>query len=249
MPPSSVRSRSRSDWRQISPTSAAGSPHPGGSSTRMPGRRRPTASASEAFVYARGMNRGSCIHPAALEWPHESAPARTALARPPAPAPARRLRRRRRLLPRALAAAARGLGGRALALEFDVGDGESIARAVAATEAALGPVDVLVNNAGIAESAPLLATAPEVWDRHVRINATGPFLVTRAVLGAMLARRWGRVINIASLVGLHGAPYVTAYAASKHALVGLTRALALEVAGRGGGGDAICPRGGATPLR
>ena len=148
----------------------------------------------------------------------------------------------------AVAAAARGLGGRALALELDVGDGESIARAVAATEAALGPVDVLVNNAGIAESAPLLATAPEVWDRHVRINATGPFLVTRAVLGAMLARRWGRVINIASLVGLHGAPYVTAYAASKHALVGLTRALALEVAGRGVTVNAICPGYVATDL-
>src|SRR3989304_3273048 len=162
MPPSSVRSRSRSDWRQISPRSAAGSPHPGGSSTRMPGRRRPTASASEAFVYARGMNRGACIHPAPLERPAESGAARA------------------RARAGAAAGAGGGRGGRALALEFDVGDGESIARAVAATEAALGPVDVLVNNAGIAESAPLLATAPQVWDRHVRINATGPFLVTRA---------------------------------------------------------------------
>ena len=147
-----------------------------------------------------------------------------------------------------VAAAARVLGGRALALELDVTDLEGIRRAVARTETALGPVDVLVNNAGIAEAAPFLKTDPDLWDRHLRVNATGPFLLTRAVLAGMLERRWGRVINIASLVGLYGAPYVTAYTASKHALVGLTRALALEVAARGVTVNAICPGYVATDL-
>ena len=147
-----------------------------------------------------------------------------------------------------VAAAARVLGGRALALELDVTDLEGVRRAVARTETALGPVDVLVNNAGIAEAAPFLKTDPDLWDRHLRVNATGPFLLTRAVLAAMLERRWGRVINIASLVGLYGAPYVTAYTASKHALVGLTRALAVEVAGRGVTVNAICPGYVATDL-
>ena len=147
-----------------------------------------------------------------------------------------------------VAAAARVLGGRALALELDVTDLEGIRRAVARTETALGPVDVLVNNAGIAEAAPFLKTDPDLWDRHLRVNATGPFLLTRAVLAGMLERRWGRVINIASLVGLYGAPYVTAYTASKHALVGLTRALAVEVAGRGVTVNAICPGYVATDL-
>jgi len=147
-----------------------------------------------------------------------------------------------------VAAAARVLGGRALALELDVTDLEGVRRAVARTETALGPVDVLVNNAGIAEAAPFLKTDPDLWDRHLRVNATGPFLLTRAVLAGMLERRWGRVINIASLVGLYGAPYVTAYTASKHALVGLTRALALEVAARGVTVNAICPGYVATDL-
>ena len=147
-----------------------------------------------------------------------------------------------------LARAPQLLGGRALALELDVTDLEGIRRAVARTETALGPVDVLVNNAGIAEAAPFLKTDPDLWDRHLRVNATGPFLLTRAVLAAMLERRWGRVINIASLVGLYGAPYVTAYTASKHALVGLTRALALEVAARGVTVNAICPGYVATDL-
>src|SRR3989441_8244544 len=86
------------------------------------------------------------------------------------------------------------------------------------------------------------------WQRHLSVNATGPFLLTRQVLAGMLERGWGRVINVASLAGLIGAPYVSAYTASKHALVGLTRALAAEVATRGVTVNAICPGYVATDM-
>jgi NAD(P)-dependent dehydrogenase (short-subunit alcohol dehydrogenase family) len=146
------------------------------------------------------------------------------------------------------AAEARALGARALAVELDVTEPDGVRAAHDRVAAELGAVDVLVNNAGIAESAPLARTDLALWERHLRVNATGPYLCTREVLPGMLARGWGRVINVASLAGLYGAPYVTAYTASKHALVGFTRALAAEVSGKGVTVNAICPGYVATEM-
>ena len=127
------------------------------------------------------------------------------------------------------------------AVVADVTDTAAIAEAVRAVEAGLGPVDVLVNNAGIAESAPLERTTDEVWSRTMAVNGTAPFARSRAVAPGMAKRGWGRVINVASNAGLRGYAYTSAYCASKHALVGLTRALAVEYARAGVTFNAVCP--------
>jgi NAD(P)-dependent dehydrogenase (short-subunit alcohol dehydrogenase family) len=140
-----------------------------------------------------------------------------------------------------VAASIRSSGGRAWSMECDVTDEAAVAAMAAEAVDRLGHVDILVNNAGVASSSPVHRTTLEDWDRLMRTNATSAFLCTRSFLGPMVERGWGRVVNVASVAGLHGARYIAAYAASKHALVGLTRAAAAEVAGRGVTVNAICP--------
>jgi NAD(P)-dependent dehydrogenase (short-subunit alcohol dehydrogenase family) len=107
--------------------------------------------------------------------------------------------------------------------------------------ASIGPVDVLVNNAGIAASAPLGKTTLADWRRHLDVNATGPFLCTRAVLDGMRSRNAGAIVTVASTAARVGARYTAAYTASKHAALGLMRATAAEVAGTGVRANAVCP--------
>jgi NAD(P)-dependent dehydrogenase (short-subunit alcohol dehydrogenase family) len=134
-------------------------------------------------------------------------------------------------------------------ISCDVSDVGSVRRMFAHAEESLGRApDIMVNNAGIAESAPLVKTQDELWHRHLAINLTGTFYCTRAALPAMLERGWGRIINIASIAGKTGAPYIAAYSASKHGVLGLTRSAALEVAGRGVTVNAICPGYVDTPM-
>lgn len=124
-----------------------------------------------------------------------------------------------------------------IAITLDVQDRE----AIAALPDRIGHIDVLVNNAGIAESAPFDRTSDELWDRMLSVNVTSAFLLCRAFVPAMVKAGWGRVINVASNAGLSGYAYTAAYCASKHAMVGLTRALAIEIAKSGVTVNAVCP--------
>ena len=117
-----------------------------------------------------------------------------------------------------------------------------------AAEDHLGQVDILVNNAGVASSAPLRSLTIEEWDRVQAINVRGPFLCSREFFAGMLDRGFGRIVNIASVAGLDGAAYISAYAASKHALVGFTRSVAAEGVSRGVTANAICPGYVDTPM-
>lgn len=123
----------------------------------------------------------------------------------------------------------------------DVADAESVSAAFASAVAALGPVAILVNNAGQAASAPFMRTDPAVWNQMLAVNLTGTYLGIRAVLPGMLEQGWGRIVNIASTASLRGYAYVSAYCAAKHAVLGLTRALALELARKPVTVNAVCP--------
>jgi NAD(P)-dependent dehydrogenase (short-subunit alcohol dehydrogenase family) len=141
----------------------------------------------------------------------------------------------------AAAAALRDAGHAAWAIPCDVTRPEEIEALRDAAVGRLGAVDVLVNNAGIADSAKLEATSLELWSRLFSINVTGAFLCLQAFVPEMEERGWGRVVNVASIAAKVGAPYISAYAASKHALLGLTRSVAAEVASRGVTVNAVCP--------
>lgn len=136
-------------------------------------------------------------------------------------------------------AVAAELGG--VAVQVDLGDRAATDAAVARIVDAVGRVDVLVNNAGIAESAPLAKTDDAMWDRMLEVNVTAAFRLCRALVPAMVEAGWGRVINLASNAGVSGYRYTAAYCASKHAMVGLTRALAVDLATTGVTVNAVCP--------
>lgn len=148
----------------------------------------------------------------------------------------------------AVAAELREAGAEAWAVPCDVADSDAVEALHDRALEHLGTVDILINNAGIAGSAPLAAITLEEWERLFAVNVTGTFLCTRAFVPAMVERGWGRVVNVASIAGRIGAPYISAYAASKHAVVGFTRAIGAEVALSGVTVNAVCPGYVDTPM-
>jgi NAD(P)-dependent dehydrogenase (short-subunit alcohol dehydrogenase family) len=147
-----------------------------------------------------------------------------------------------------VASALRAGDRRVIALPADVTDRRAVEAAVAEARTAVGPIGIVVNAAGMAESSPLLPPDDDMFDRTMATNVRGAWVVSTACLPDMLKARHGRIVNVASTAALRGFRYVAAYVASKHALLGLTRAMALDLEGKGVTVNAVCPGFLDTPM-
>ena len=134
-----------------------------------------------------------------------------------------------------------GLPGTTVTVTADVTDAKQVERAFAEARDAAGEISILVNNAGRPASRAIGKSDEAFWREILEVNLTGSYHCTRAAIGAMLAADWGRIVNISSTAGLRGYAYCTAYCAAKHGVIGMTRALALEVAKTGITVNAVCP--------
>jgi 2-hydroxycyclohexanecarboxyl-CoA dehydrogenase len=139
-------------------------------------------------------------------------------------------------------------GGRALAVQLDVTDGGSVEAALGQATDVLGPVEVVVNNAGWDELRPFLETEEPLWDRLIEINFKGCLRVSRAVLPGMVERRWGRLVNISSDAARVGSSLESVYAGAKGAVIAFTKTIARELATSGVTANAVCPGPTRTPL-
>lgn len=148
----------------------------------------------------------------------------------------------------AVAGEVRELGRRAVAVSADVARPDDVRALVRSAQQALGGVDVLVNGAGVAPSALTWKTDDATWRAAIDTNLSGAFYCMRETLPGMLEAGWGRIVNVASIAGKTGYPYISAYAASKHGLLGLTKCAALEVAPKGVTVNAVCPGYVDTPM-
>ncbi len=147
-----------------------------------------------------------------------------------------------------VAAELRAGGADAWALPCDVADETSVRSLGRAVREGVGDVAILVNNAGVSSSAPVVKLTLDEWNRVIGVSATGSFLCMREFLPGMISAGFGRIVNVASVAGLDGAKYIAHYSAAKHAVIGLTRSVALEVADKGVTVNAVCPGYVDTPM-